>query len=165
MGAISCLGALGRLGRTTSVGDMLFAPRYVSSFELTDTQTLMLGASGAFGSNARGSDARTEVYGADLFWKWKPASQNGGFPFVSWQTEGMLRRFKAAAYDGLLDPANPTPALPEETPDRLRVLFPTLLGFPPGLGGRLARGLRHRRSCGILTRTLIGTLAGVSPLT
>ena len=104
-----------RMGRTASLGDMLFAPRYVSSFDLTDTQTLMLGASGAFGANGSGSDARTEGYGVDLFWKWKPASQNGGFPFVSWQSEGMVRRFKAGAYDGLLDPANPTPALPGET--------------------------------------------------
>src|SRR5216683_1295692 len=57
-------------GRVTSVGDMLFAPRYAASFDLTDAQT-----------------------------------------FVTWQTEGMLRRFEAGAFPGDLT----TPALPRET--------------------------------------------------
>jgi len=32
----------------------------------------------------------------DLFYKWKPVNQHGGFPFVAWQTEAMLRRYRAA---------------------------------------------------------------------
>jgi hypothetical protein len=77
------------------VTDMLFAPRYAASFDLSDSQTLLLGSSAAFGPNSTGSDTRTEVYGADVFWKWKPVNHHGGFPFVSWQTEGMLRRYEA----------------------------------------------------------------------
>jgi hypothetical protein len=83
------------------VDDMLFAPRYVMSFNLSDAQTLLLGASAAFGPNSSGEegDTRTQIYGLDLTWKWKPVTHHGGFPFVQWQTEGMVRRFKAGAFD------------------------------------------------------------------
>src|SRR5439155_12898888 len=35
-------------GRVKSLGDMLFVPHYVASFNLSDSQTLVAGASGAF---------------------------------------------------------------------------------------------------------------------
>jgi len=81
--------------------DLLFAPRFQTSFDLTDSQTLLLGSSAAFGPNSSGAegDTRSQVYGVDLTWKWKPTSHLGGFPFVQWQTEAMLRRFKAGAFD------------------------------------------------------------------
>src|SRR5687767_3689630 len=48
------------------VDDLLFAPRYAMSFDLTDAQTLLLGASAAFGPNSRGGDAGgdtdTQIY-------------------------------------------------------------------------------------------------------
>lgn len=78
-------------------GDLLFVPRVASSFELTDTQTLVVGASGAFGPNDTGPHTRTEIYGVDAYWKWKSASANAGFPFVSWQTEALYRRFGAGS--------------------------------------------------------------------
>jgi hypothetical protein len=83
------------------VGDMLFTPRLATSFELTDSQTLVLGASGAFGPNNSGEsgDTTTQIYGVDIYWKWKPARAHGGFPFVSWQTEAMLRRYDLGAFD------------------------------------------------------------------
>lgn len=83
------------------VGDLLFAPRYTVSFDLTDSQTLLLGASAAFGPNSSGSsgDTVTQIYGIDLYWKWKPAEAHGGFPFVSFQTEAMLRRYELGAFD------------------------------------------------------------------
>ena len=104
------LGRVNRVGRVKSVGDLLFTPRYAASFELSDTQTLLLGASGIFGPNASGTDTDTQIYGVDAYWKWKPANHHGGFPFVSWQTEAMLRRYQAGAFsnddngNGLLDP-------------------------------------------------------------
>lgn len=76
-------------------GDLLFVPRFASSFDLTDTQTLVLGASGAFGPNDTGRHHRTEIYGVDAYWKWKPANSTGGFPFVSCQAEGIYRRLGA----------------------------------------------------------------------
>ena len=86
-------------GSVKSFGDLLFVPRYVASFDLTDSQTLLLGASGAFGPNSSGPDTDTQIYGVDLFWKWRPTTQSKGFPFVTWQTEAMLRRYKAGAFD------------------------------------------------------------------
>src|SRR5947208_2227443 len=50
---------------------------------------------GAFGSNETGADSRTQIYGADLLYKWKSSHAEGGFPFVKWQTEAMYRRFQA----------------------------------------------------------------------
>jgi hypothetical protein len=95
----------GRPPRTRNVrnpGDLLYTPRYVASFDLTDSQTLVTGLSGAFGPNAGGTDTRTQIYGGDLYWKWKPPWQAGGFPFVAFQTEVLGRRYEAGAVgDGL----------------------------------------------------------------
>ena len=75
--------------------DFLWLPRLETSFNLSDTQTILLGASGAFGSNDTGPHARTQIYGGDFLYKWKSANAEGGFPFVKWQTEYMYRRFEA----------------------------------------------------------------------
>jgi hypothetical protein len=119
-------------------GDLVFTPRIASSFELTDTQTLMVGASAAFGPNDTGNDLRTEIYGADLYWKWKPANASAGFPFVSWQTEALYDRFQAGA-----DPLAPVP-LPAETLDDWGFYSQVLWGFHPrwvaGLRGEYANG-------------------------
>jgi hypothetical protein len=79
------------------IDDFLFVPRLASSFDLTDEQTLVAGVSAAFGPNSGGEDTRTEIYGADLYWKWKPAGADAGFPFVSWQTEVMSRDYEVDA--------------------------------------------------------------------
>lgn len=76
--------------------DLLVVPRLATSFDLTGTQTVLLGLSGAFGPNNTGPDARTGILGADLYWKWKSARAAAGFPFVSWQTEALTRRYDAA---------------------------------------------------------------------
>lgn len=73
----------------------MFIPRLESSFDLSPTQTVLLGASGAVGPNDTGKSARTDIYGADLFYKWKSAQAEGGWPFVKWQTEVLGRRFEA----------------------------------------------------------------------
>ena len=77
--------------------DLLFVPRIATSFDLTDTQVLLLGASAAFGPNNSGPSATTQVYGADLYWKWKSPTAHQGFPFVSWQSEVLYRRYEASA--------------------------------------------------------------------
>jgi hypothetical protein len=120
--------------------DLLFTPRISSSFELTDSQTLVLGASGAFGPNDTGPNERTEIYGADVYWKWKPANAREGFPFVSWQTEAMYRRFGAGA-----DPLAVTP-LPAQTLRDWGFYSQVLWGFTPrwvaGFRGEYANGNR-----------------------
>jgi hypothetical protein len=105
---------LGRLDTTANVrgfGDLLYAVRYYASFDLTPSQTILAGVSGATGPNASTQDSDTQIYGVDLFWKWKPINQSYGFPFVTWQTEAMLRHYQAGAFagdidgDGVADPA------------------------------------------------------------
>jgi len=75
--------------------DFVWIPRWENSVDLSPTQVVLAGVSGAFGSNETGANARTQIYGADLFYKWKSAHAEGGFPFVKWQTEVMYRRFEA----------------------------------------------------------------------
>ena len=118
-------------------GDLLYVPRYVASYDLTDSQTIVAGVSGAFGPNASATDTRTQIYGADLYWKWKPPWQSGGFPFLSWQTEALGRRYEAGA--GLLErPGMATVALPRETLFDWGVYSQLLYGFRP----RWVAGLR-----------------------
>jgi len=118
--------------------DLLYTPRIASSFEITDTQTLVGGLSGAFGPNDTGPHSRTEIYGADVYWKWKPANAQEGFPFVSWQTEGMYRRFGAGS-----DPTASTP-LPSENIKDWGAYSQVLWGFEPrwvaGIRGDYATG-------------------------
>jgi len=113
--------------------DLLISPRIATSFDLTDTQTLLLGVSGAFGPNANGGggdNTRSEIYGADLTWKWRPANHSGGFPFVQFQTEAMLRKYGAGSFnwdedgDGLLLDADG-----DGNPDAGQ-LFDPLTGLP-----------------------------------
>lgn len=122
----------------SSPGDLIFVPRLASSFELTDNQTLVVGASAAFGPNDTGANAQTQIYGVDAYWKWKPADADAGFPFVSWQTELLYRRFEAAA-----DPLAPTP-LPNETLRDWGAYSQVVWGFKPrwtaGLRGEYASG-------------------------
>ena len=117
-------------------GDLLFVPRVASSFELTDKQTLVVGASGAFGPNDTGPHTRTEIYGVDTYWKWKSASANAGFPFVSWQTEALYRRFGAGA--------DAAAALPTENLRDWGLYSQVLWGIKPrwvaGLRGEFVEG-------------------------
>jgi len=80
----------------SGASDMLVVPRISTSFELSSEHTAVIGASAAFGPNNSGEDASTQMYAADIYWKWKSASAYQGFPFVSLQAEAMYRRYEAA---------------------------------------------------------------------
>jgi len=124
--------------------DLLFTPRWASSFELTDNQTVLAGVSAAFGPNSSGGggDTRTEIYGADLTWKWKAPNAERGFPFVAWQSEVMLRKYDLGEFDwsgeppdGLLvlESDGVTPAvLGRETVNDWGFYSQLLWGFKPG---------------------------------
>jgi hypothetical protein len=122
------------LGRPTTergvrtLGDMLFVPRYAASVDITDSQTIVAGTSAAFGPNSSGENTDTQIYGVDLFWKWKSPHQNAGFPFVTWQTEAMMRRFDA----GAVPASATTPALPEETITDYGMYSQITYGFKKG---------------------------------
>ncbi|MBI3886483.1 MAG: hypothetical protein HY302_12250 [Opitutae bacterium] len=111
--------------------DLLVVPRLASSFELTDNTTLLVGLSGAFGPNDTGAHRRTQIYGADFFWKWKPPNASLGFPYLSWQTEALYRRFEAGA--------DPLAALPDETLRDYGAYSQLSYGFVP----RWNAGLRY----------------------
>lgn len=120
-------------------GDLLIVPRFATSFDLTETQTVLLGFSGAFGPNNSGPSARTRVYGVDGYWKWKPAAAEAGFPFLSMQAELLSRVYDAADRqdaDGALLPA-------EKLKDR-GGYAQLLWGIKP----RLVAGLRGEQSTG-----------------
>jgi hypothetical protein len=124
-----------------NVGGLLFVPRINTSFDLSETQTIVLGASGAFGPNNSGPSAHTQVYGADLYWKWKPAAAQAGFPFLSLQTEAMFRNYDAAQRQA---EANPAITLPAETLKDHGAYAQVLWGIKPrivaGLRGEFANG-------------------------
>lgn len=71
--------------------DVLVVTALKQFFELSEAWSLMVGASGAFGPNASGRDNRTDVYGVDVYVKYRPvASPDAGF--VALQTEWLYRR-------------------------------------------------------------------------
>jgi hypothetical protein len=121
--------------------DMLLVPRLATSFDLTSTQTLVVGASAAFGPNSSGPRAGTRIYGADLYWKWKSSTAQQGFPFVSWQTEVLHRRYEAAERTSAADPML---RLPHETLRDRGFYTQVLWGIKPrwvaGLRGDWASG-------------------------
>jgi hypothetical protein len=118
--------------------DLVWTPRLASSFDLTDQQTLVVGASAAFGPNDTGADTGTQIYGVDLYWKWKASDAHEGFPFVSWQTEALYEIYEAGA-----DATAATP-LPAETLRDWGGYSQVLWGFKPrwvaGLRGEYAAG-------------------------
>jgi len=119
-------------------GDLVYVPHLSSSFDLTDQQTIVLGTSAAFGPNDTGNGLATQVYGVDFYWKWKAADAHEGYPFVSFQTEGLYEIFQAGA-----DPTAPVP-LPAETLRDWGFYSQVLWGFKPrwvvGLRGEWADG-------------------------
>src|SRR5438552_11804623 len=75
--------------------DFVGIARGENSVDLSPTHVVVAGVSCAFCSNEDGANSRTQIYGADLLYKWKSANAEGGFPFLKWQTEFMYRRFEA----------------------------------------------------------------------
>lgn len=124
-----------------NAGDMLIVPRLATSFDITETQTVVFGASAAFGPNNSGPSARTKVYGVDGYWKWKPAAAEAGFPFLSMQSEVLFRTYDAAeriAEDGV------SGMLPAETFNDKGAYAQLLWGIKP----RIVAGIRADWSTG-----------------
>lgn len=121
--------------------DLLLVPRIATSFEVTETQTLLLGASAAFGPNNSGPSAKTQISGVDGYWKWKSATAQQGFPFLSMQGEALYRRYGAAQRVAADDP---TTTLPSETLGDRGAYAQLLWGIKPrivgGLRGDFANG-------------------------
>lgn len=87
--------------------DLTYMARVKNAWSLSDTVEMVIGGSGLFGPNSSGFDSHTEIYGVDLYAKWRPLNAQRGFPFVALQSEGMLRRYEAGDITGA--------GLPDET--------------------------------------------------
>ncbi|MFO1520000.1 MAG: hypothetical protein U1F57_10115 [bacterium] len=68
--------------------DFLYQGRVSTSVDLTDTLTMLLGGSFAFGFNDTGRGNETNMFGGDFYLKWKPSARQS----LSWQTEYIGRR-------------------------------------------------------------------------
>lgn len=86
-----------------SPADLLYLARWVNGVELSDTVSAQLGASYVTGPNATGPDGRTHILGGDVVVKWRPLASERGWPFVTFQAEGMGRRYEADGFDLCLD--------------------------------------------------------------
>jgi hypothetical protein len=115
--------------------DLLIVPRIASSFDVTETQTLLVGASAAFGPNNSGPSARTRIYGVDGYWKWKSPTAQQGFPFISMQAEALVREYEAETRPAAEDPAL---LLPNQTIGDRGGYAQLLWGIKP----RIVAGLR-----------------------
>jgi hypothetical protein len=87
----------------TQQGGLTGAAHVKAFFPLTDELSLYTGVSSALGHTAGVSDpfgigvpvaqnAQTELVGGDVYLKWKPANESGGYRSVAWQTEAIFRR-------------------------------------------------------------------------
>ena len=103
-------------------GDLLYTARWLNGFDLSETVSMNLGISGLWGPNASGNDTDTNIVAADWYLKWQPAYTQRGFPFVSWHTEVLRRRYDAG------DPGNPN----QETLKDWGLFTQALWGFKPG---------------------------------
>ncbi len=77
-----------------SLEDLTYLTRVKTSFDLSDTWTLVNGVSALFGPNATSDEGNTQIYGMDVYVKWKPLDSDHGFPFVAFQAEAMGRRYE-----------------------------------------------------------------------
>ncbi len=77
--------------------DFVYLMRWENAFDLSDELTAVFGASSLLGPNASGPAGSTWLYGLDMKWRWTPANSFRGYPFLTWQTEYMRRRYEAAA--------------------------------------------------------------------
>lgn len=78
-------------------GDLLYSARWLNGADLSANTAMNVGLSGLWGPNASGLGTDTTIYGADLYLKWQPAHSQRGFPFASWHTELLNRRYQTDA--------------------------------------------------------------------
>ncbi|MBL8751627.1 MAG: hypothetical protein JNK78_20910 [Planctomycetes bacterium] len=90
-----------------AANDLVYTMRAATAFDLTETTSLGLGASALLGPNATGGDADTLVWGCDFVLRWRPLSNERGWPFVKLQGEFLAREFEAAEQTDVADPFNP----------------------------------------------------------
>lgn len=103
--APSFLDAEGAIGGRPAVdsgvhdlGDFIYLTRWANSWDVGDEITALVGVTGLYGENSTGPNASTFIYGTDLTFKWRPADNFRGWPFVVWQSEFLKRDYTADAF-------------------------------------------------------------------
>jgi len=95
-------------GEVHDLGDLAYLLRWENGFDLTPEVSTKAGLSFLYGPNFTGDEGDTHIYGADVVVKWRPLSNDHGWPFVIWQSEIMRRDLRAAeALDPGADPVDP----------------------------------------------------------
>ncbi len=79
-----------------TAGDLLYLGRFSTSVDVTDSFTILTGASHVTGPNATGLEERTNITGIDFYGKWRPPVNERGWPFYTIQAELMTRAYEAA---------------------------------------------------------------------
>jgi hypothetical protein len=79
------------IGGVTSPLDFQFTGAVKQFFEVSDDLSLMWGLSGANGPNPTGYGNRTDVFGSDVYLKYRPLT-GGSFTIVALQAEVLYRR-------------------------------------------------------------------------
>jgi len=74
----------------TQKKDFLYNGRLSSSLDLTDTLTMLMGGSFAWGYNNSSPGNYTALYGGDLLLKWKPSARTS----LAWQSEFIGRQMQ-----------------------------------------------------------------------
>ena len=119
----------------SALDDLLYVPRVTSSFDLTDTQTLVVGASGAFGAERHRHQHRHADLRCRSLLEVAAGARAARIP--------VRRLGRPKACSGVTRPA-PTPPrrLPSETFDDWRFLLAGAVGLSPRLDRRPARRVR-----------------------
>lgn len=78
-------------GRTDGLRDFVYVARLVNFFDLNDDWSLNLGVNGAWGQSPYVPDNAANLYGADLYLKWRPVSTGDGAMAVGLTLEYVLR--------------------------------------------------------------------------
>jgi hypothetical protein len=138
---------IARDGEARNLADFVYLVRWVNAFDISDTWSAQLGASGLFGPNVTGPGGDTLLGGLDLVVKWRPVEHRRGYPFLIWQTEVMGRRYKADSVtvdlpDGLGGEKEET--IPGDTLEDWGFYTQLLYGFREGW----AAGMRYEYASG-----------------
>ena len=80
----------------SSPADLQYVARLATNLDFGDTVSSTLGASYAHGPNSTGPGADTDLFGADLYLRWKPLATDQGWPFLAFQAEWMGRSYHVA---------------------------------------------------------------------
>jgi len=83
-----------------NIGLLLYIFHISNFFEVTDDFSLSLGGSFATGSNGTGTENRSNLYGADLFAKYRPLKYSSSYQEVWLQSEFMYRQAETPEPEG-----------------------------------------------------------------